>query len=92
MEIELYQSVRLITDKYAEEGLTKGMIGTILERYDDENFEVDNVYDTVVLGNNMDRVTSMALDIGATYYGGYRPLNALNDTTAYILSKLIELL
>ena len=38
----------------------------------------DNVYDTVVLGNNMDRVTSMALDIGATYYGGYKPLNALN--------------
>ncbi len=38
----------------------------------------DDVYDTVVLGNNMDRVTSMALDIGATYYGGYGPLNALN--------------
>lgn len=41
MEIELYQSVRLITDKYAGEGLTKGMIGTILERYDDENYEVE---------------------------------------------------
>ena len=38
----------------------------------------DNVYDAVVLGNNMDRVTSMALDVGATYYSGYRPLNALN--------------
>ena len=38
----------------------------------------DNVYDTIVLGNNMDRVTNMALDIGATYYGGYRPLNTLN--------------
>lgn len=38
----------------------------------------DNVYDTVVLGNNMDRVTSMALDIGATYYGGYKVTNTLN--------------
>ena len=38
----------------------------------------DNVYDSVVLGNNMDRVTNMAMDIGAAFYGGYGPLNALS--------------
>ena len=46
-------------------------IGQGINRFDD-------AYDTVVLGNKMDRVTNMALDIGATYYGGYGPLNALN--------------
>ena len=37
----------------------------------------DNLYDTVVLGNDMNRVMDRAWDIGATFYGGYGPLNAL---------------
>ncbi|MBR2339565.1 MAG: RHS repeat-associated core domain-containing protein, partial [Clostridia bacterium] len=45
----------------------------------------DNVYDMVVLGNNMERVTNVALDIGATFYGGYGPLNTLS-----VLGKMDE--
>jgi len=47
-EIKLYQTVKLITDKYEENGLKRGTLGTILEIYDEENFEIE-WYDT--LGN-----------------------------------------
>jgi len=36
-----YQRVRLLTDKYLEEGISKGDIGVILEDYDGNNFEVE---------------------------------------------------
>ena len=36
-----YQRVRLLTDKYLEEGIRKGDIGIILEDYDGDNFEVE---------------------------------------------------
>ena len=36
-----YQKVKLLTDKYLEEGIKKGDIGVILEDYDGENFEVE---------------------------------------------------
>ena len=39
---------------------------------------LDDIYDTVVLGNDMNRVMDRAWDIGATFYGGYGPLNALS--------------
>jgi hypothetical protein len=39
---------------------------------------LDNMYDTIVLGNDMNRVMDRAFNIGATFYGGYGPLNALN--------------
>ena len=48
LEIKLYQTVKLITDKYEENGLKRGTLGTILEIYDEENFEIE-WYDT--LGN-----------------------------------------
>ena len=38
----------------------------------------DDVYDTIVLGNDMNRVMDRAFDIGATFYSGYQPLNALS--------------
>ena len=38
---------------------------------------LDDLYDTIVLGNDMNRVMDRAWDIGATFYGGYGPLNAL---------------
>ena len=37
----------------------------------------DNVYDAVVIGNDMGRVTSLAFDTGAMIYDGYKPLNTL---------------
>ena len=71
----VFAIVPILTGNYLIKGASKldeiAYIGQGINRF-------DNVYDTVVLGNNMDRVTSMALDIGATYYGGYRPLNALS--------------
>jgi len=36
-----YQRVKLLTDKYLDEGIVKGDIGVILEDYDGENFEVE---------------------------------------------------
>jgi len=36
-----FQKVRLMTDKYVDEGVKKGDIGVILEVYDENNFEVD---------------------------------------------------
>ncbi len=47
-KIKLYQTVKLITDKYEESGLKRGTLGTVLEIYDEENFEIE-WYDT--LGN-----------------------------------------
>lgn len=47
-KIKLYQTVRLITDNYEEYNLNKGALGTILEIYDEENFEIE-WYDS--LGN-----------------------------------------
>ena len=47
-----YQKVRLLTDKYINEGLRKGDIGVVLEDYDGENFEVefsDNEGNTIAL-------------------------------------------
>ena len=46
LEIKLYQTVKLITDKYEENGLKRGTLGTILEIYDEENFEIE-WYDTL---------------------------------------------
>ena len=51
-KIELYQTVRLVTEKYENDGLHKGMIGTILEQWDEENFEIewyDNKGDVVTI-------------------------------------------
>ncbi len=39
--VTLYQQVRLITDKYLEKGLKKGVIGIVLEKYDDEHYEIE---------------------------------------------------
>ncbi|CUH96602.1 hypothetical protein P22_2692 [Propionispora sp. 2/2-37] len=36
-----FQKVRLLTDKYIDEGIKIGDIGVILEDYDGENFEVE---------------------------------------------------
>ena len=47
-------------------------IGQGMNRFDD-------LYDTVVLGNDINRVMDRAFDIGATFYSGYWPLNALES-------------
>ncbi len=47
-KIKLYQTVKLITDKFEEKGLKRGTLGTILEIYNEENFEIE-WYDS--LGN-----------------------------------------
>lgn len=36
-----FDCVRLLTDKYIEEGIKTGDIGVILEDYDGKNFEVE---------------------------------------------------
>lgn len=40
-KVSLYQNVRLITDRYVEDGLKIGMTGIVLEKYDDEHFEIE---------------------------------------------------
>ena len=48
--VALYQQVRLITDKHLEKGLKKGAIGIVLEKYDDEHYEIewfDNNYNSI---------------------------------------------
>ena len=37
----------------------------------------DNVYDSIVIGNDMGRVTNLAFDTGSMIYDGYKPMNAL---------------
>ena len=37
----------------------------------------DNVYDSIVIGNDMGRVSNLAFDTGSMIYDGYKPLNAL---------------
>lgn len=36
-----YSRVRLVTDRFKEEGVKKGNIGYIIEKYDDGNYEVE---------------------------------------------------
>lgn len=38
----------------------------------------DNVYDSIVIGNNMERVTSLAMDTGSMVYDGYKVMNTLS--------------
>ena len=45
----------------------------------------DKVYDSIVIGNDMGRVTSLAYDTGSMIYDGYKPLNTL-----YALGKADE--
>ena len=37
----------------------------------------DNIYDSIVIGNDMGRVTNLAFDTGSMIYDGYKPINAL---------------
>ena len=39
--MKAFQKVRLLTDRYVNEGIKKGDIGVILEDYDGNNFEVE---------------------------------------------------
>ena len=45
----------------------------------------DDVYDSIVIGNDMGRVTNLAFDTGSMIYDGYKPLNAL-----YAMGKVDE--
>ena len=45
-KIELYQTVRLVTNKYSKDGLVKGMTGTILDIYNARTFEIEWYDDT----------------------------------------------
>ncbi len=36
-----YSRVRLITDKYAKDGVPEGTVGYVIEVYDDGNYEVE---------------------------------------------------
>jgi hypothetical protein len=40
-EIEIYNRVRIVTPRFAEEGVTPGMHGYVLERYPDGNYEIE---------------------------------------------------
>ena len=35
----------------------------------------DNVYDSIVIGNDMGRVTNLAFDTGSMIYDGYKQIN-----------------
>ena len=36
-----YSRVRLVTDRFAKEGATRGMVGYVIEVYPDGNYEVE---------------------------------------------------
>jgi hypothetical protein len=41
MHIPIYSRVRLVTDQYKDEGVTKGDIGSVIEIYNETNYEVE---------------------------------------------------
>lgn len=41
MALECYSSVRLLTDRYEDRGVSAGAIGAILDVYGDEAYEVE---------------------------------------------------
>ncbi|MGA7952945.1 MAG: DUF4926 domain-containing protein [Gloeobacterales cyanobacterium] len=41
MTLEPYSLVKLLTDRYQDRGVTAGAIGTILEVYKDEAYEIE---------------------------------------------------
>jgi len=41
MALECYSSVRLLTDRYQERGVSAGAVGAILDIYGDEAYEVE---------------------------------------------------
>jgi hypothetical protein len=41
MTLEPYSLVKLLTDRYQDRGVTAGAIGTILEVYEDETYEIE---------------------------------------------------
>jgi len=41
MTLEPYSLVKLLTDRYQDRGVTAGAIGTILEVYEDEAYEIE---------------------------------------------------
>ena len=40
-KVSLYQTVRIVTDRCLAQGFKVGMVGTVLEEYDEENFEIE---------------------------------------------------
>lgn len=40
-KVSLYQTVRIVTDRRLAQGFKVGMVGTVLEQYDEENFEIE---------------------------------------------------
>ena len=40
-KVSLYQTVRIVTDSRLAQGFKVGMVGTVLEQYDEENFEIE---------------------------------------------------
>ena len=48
-KVSLYQTVRIVTDRRLAQGFKVGMVGTVLEQYDEENFEIECFDD---FGNN----------------------------------------
>jgi Domain of unknown function (DUF4926) len=41
MTLELYSLIELLTDRYQDRGVSRGAIGTILEVYEDEAYEIE---------------------------------------------------
>jgi len=39
--IPLYNRVRVVSDRFADAGVTPGMIGYVIERYDDGSLEIE---------------------------------------------------
>jgi hypothetical protein len=40
-DIELYDRVRVVTPRFASQGVTPGMQGYVIEKYPDGNYEVE---------------------------------------------------
>lgn len=40
-KVSLYQTVRLVTNRFLDKGFKSGMIGVVLEQYDEEHFEIE---------------------------------------------------
>lgn len=65
-EFELYNRVRLVTDRFAAEGAPEGAIGYVIEKYDDGALEVEvsdprtgeTVAQFVAEGSDLERVVA----------------------------------
>jgi len=51
MTFKCYSKIKVVTDKYERDGISKGTLGIILEIYDEDNYEVQFLDENNELSN-----------------------------------------